>query len=99
MVVVWSSLAEEQLNKELDYYEDNVSPLAAQKLLEMLKASTDRLSAFPQLGFLVEENPLYRILIEGHYKIVYSVEDEQIRIAFFFNTWQESSKLNVFIEK
>lgn len=99
MVVIWSSLAEEQLNAELDYYEENANPQVALKILDMLKVATDRLATFPLLGFLIEENPLYRVLIEGHYKIVYSVEEDQIRIAFLFNTWQDPSRLMDFLGK
>ncbi len=96
MVVIWSSLAEELLIAELDFYEENAIPQEALKLLDMLNVATDRLATFPLLGFLIEENPLYRVLIEGNNKIVYSVEEDQIRIAFLFNTWQDPSRLTAF---
>lgn len=98
MEVIWSSLAEQQLNEELDYLVENVSVKVAQNLLETLILSVDRLALFPCLGLLVEENPLYRVLIENNYKIVYSVEEEYVRIAFLFNTKQDPVKLKSFLK-
>lgn len=97
MVVIWSSLAEEQLNNEIDYYLKEVSLSAAKTLLETLICSTNRLTTFPYLGILIVENPLYRVLVEGHYKIIYSVEEEYIRVAFLFNTRQDPEKLQSFL--
>ncbi len=98
MVVIWSALAEEQLNKILDYYEKEASVFVAQRILKTLVDSTNRLINFPNLGKLIIENPRYRVLIEGHYKIIYSVEEEQIRIAFLFNTWQNPDILESFLK-
>lgn len=97
MVVIWSRLAEEQLNREIDYYIKEVSPSIAKTLLETLIRSTERLATFPCLGKIVIENPLYRVLVEGNYKIIYSVEEEYIRIAFLFNTRQNPDKLLSFL--
>lgn len=93
MVVIWSALAEEQLNNEIDYYLKEVT----KTLLETLICSTNRLTTFPYLGILIVENPLYRVLVEGHYKIIYSVEEEYIRVAFLFNTRQDPEKLQSFL--
>lgn len=97
MVVIWSALAEEQLNNILDYYLKEVSFSTAQTILETLICSANRLTEFPCLGKLIVENPLYRVLVEGHYKIIYSIEEESIRIAFLFDSRQDPDKLLSFL--
>lgn len=94
MVAVWSALAEDQLNQILDYQPE----VFAELLFETLFDTTNRLATFPYLGMLVEENPLYRVLIEGRYKIVYSVEEERIRIVFLFDTRQSPAILLSFLQ-
>lgn len=98
MVVIWSALAEEQLNDILDYYLKEVSFSTAQTILETLVCSTNRLIEFPCLGKLIAENPLYRVLVEGHYKIIYSIEEDYIRIAFLFDSRQNPDKLLSFLQ-
>ena len=94
MVVIWSALAEEQLNDILDYYLKEVSFSTAQTILETLVGSTNRLIELK----LIAENPLYRVLVEGHYKIIYSIEEDYIRIAFLFDSRQNPDKLLSFLQ-
>lgn len=97
MEISWSSLAKVQLDNVLDYYELNASPQVAQKLFETLMDAADRLINFPYLGKMVGVNPVYRILVEGNYLIVYSVEEDYIRIAFLFDSRQDSGSLLAFL--
>lgn len=90
-------MAKAQLDRIIDYYAANVSERVAQNLFETLVHSTDRLINFYHLGKMVEVNPIYRVLIEGHYMIIYSVEDEYIRVAFLFDSRQDRETLLAFL--
>lgn len=97
MEVSWSSLAKAQLDDIIDYYELNASPKVARRLFETLVDAADRLINFPYLGKMAEANPIYRILVEGNYLIIYSIEEDYIRIAFLFDSRQDSGSLLAFL--
>jgi len=75
--VVWSERALAWLNDIYEYIaQDN--PTAAQKTVRAIFDKSMLLSRFPELGYRYERYPnrQLRILLFGHYRIAYSIEDD-----------------------
>ena len=99
MRIIWSALAEEQLDKIFDYYEINVSSDVASKIVIGIINEPNKLMNSPYIGqeeeLLKHRNIKYRYLIHKNYKIIYSVDIQQnsIKIADVFDTRQNPQKL------
>lgn len=97
--VIWSNFAEKQLDEIFDYYSTNASLRIAQELLISLIHSTELIANNPYIGqveeLLKERSEQYRYLVQGNYKIIYSVDREQvsIKIADIFDTRQNPVKM------
>lgn len=95
--IQWSKHAEESFTEILLYYHDEGNNSYAFLLLQRITHATELLITNPYLGFiepsLLQLNKEYRSLIEGHYKIIYSVEYDCIRIYQIFDTRQSPDKL------
>lgn len=97
--VIWSNFAEKQLDEIFDYYSTNASLRIAQELLISLIHSTELIADNPYIGqveeLLKERSEQYRYLVQGNYKIIYSVDREQvsIKIADIFDTRQNPVKM------
>lgn len=80
--VVWTELAIEDL-KAIHTYVSQDSKFYADRLIETLISRVDQLEAYPQSGRIVPEfrKEILRELIEGNYRIIYSIGENQIAIV------------------
>lgn len=83
--IVWSEFAENQLNNIFEYYSFTVSLETAKKIIYKIILSTEILIENPLVGriedLLINRKIQYRYLIQDNYKIIYSIKNDQIRIA------------------
>ena len=96
--VVWSNKATSSL-QAIHNFIQNDSPQGAKKVVRELVKLAQSLQTFP-LRFpieplLAEEAIEYRFVTKWSYKIIYTVEENQILIVNIFDTRQSPSKLNV----
>jgi plasmid stabilization system protein ParE len=82
----WSFEAERWLKEIYEYItEDN--PTAAEKVVTGIHDKAQMLSEFPQIGHKYREEPEgdIRILLYGHYRIAYIINDNYIDILGVFH--------------
>ena len=81
MKVVWSPLALERAVEQAEHIAQD-KPQAARRWLDALFASTDKLADFPQSGRKTPEleDPSFREIQHGAYRVLYRVEAEQVSI-------------------
>ncbi len=97
--VIWSEFAEKQVDKIFDYYRKVANERIATEIARNLLTEPLRLKKNPFIGQkeeLLEERQIsYRYLVFKHYKIIYSVDEENgfIKIADVFATRQEPAKI------
>jgi len=77
-----------------------VQHIPDEKILEIRNQILDAVDALlehPSIGqeepFLVNLGRHYRRLVEGHYKIIYRIEDEYIYITDIFDSRQDPDKM------
>jgi addiction module RelE/StbE family toxin len=80
--IIWSNLALADLRSIHDFIA-NDSAYYAENQIDKIIERIGQLERFPSLGRVVPEfnSQSLRELIEGHYRIVYSLKDEQVEIA------------------
>jgi len=95
--IFWTDSARLQLEDIFKYYHENAGLKITQKLKNQIYNRTNQLEAFPESG---PREPLlsarrfdYRYLIEGNYKIIYWVDNQNIKIAAVFDCRQNPSKM------
>lgn len=97
--VIWSRFSENQLDEIFDYYQNVANTKVATKIIRQIILSTDVLKTEPESGQieLMLENKVirYRYLVNGNYKIIYSVdkENQHIKIADVFDVRQNPIKI------
>lgn len=99
--VIWTEPALQELNDIYVYYSEHKSEIVAVKLFNTIVNAADRLGLFPEMGtteeLLKNRRKCYRSLIEGNYKVVYYVEDNNVYIALIWdcrqNPWRLIDKL------
>ena len=81
MKITWSTLAVEQA-REIAAYIALDKPSAAEKWIDGIFESVDRLIDFPQSGRMVPEIKRNEIreIVQGSYRVVYKVQDAEILI-------------------
>ena len=101
MRIVWSDLAKVQLKEIYGYYKEVAGVKVAQSIKNKIIKKPRLLSKHPEIG-QVEDNPMvknrgFRYMVEGNYKIVYKVynEEKEILISTVFDTRQNPTKLKV----
>lgn len=76
-------------------YQESVS--IAKKLVKRIVESTLRLQKFPYTGkkenLLADRKKEYRFIVEKHYKIIYWIEGNYIKIAAVFDSRQNPTKI------
>ena len=98
--VIWSEFAEFQLEEIHKYYKEEANLKIATKLVKDIINSSKKLSKSPYIGQreirLAQRKIQYRYLIHKHYKIIYSVDENNklIRIADVFDTRQYPPKID-----
>ncbi len=97
--VIWSEFAENQLDEIFNYFNLNISPQIAKKLVSNILHHTQKLERTPRMGqkesLLNNRIKSYRYLIHTNYKIIYSVleKDKKVHIHDVFDTRQNPVKL------
>ena len=96
--VIWTELAESQLDLILQYISDNFGYDATQKLLDEVVHTNHLLALQPNIGFvepsLVDCAKVYRCLvINKHDKVIYYVGDDTIEVVIFWDCRQNPQKM------
>lgn len=95
--LIWSRPAQKELKAIALYYKKEVSSRVAQSIIEDIQAEARRLIHMPFIGqiepSLADDPHEYRYLISGHYKIVYHINKDKIRINNIFDCRQAPDKL------
>ena len=82
----WSREAEQWLKEIYDYIaQDN--PVAANKVVSGIYEKAQLLSEFPKLGYTYRSEPEgdIRIILYGHHRIAYIINDDSIDILGVFH--------------
>lgn len=98
IAIVWSVRAKNDLKKVFDYYLHAVSENVAQKVISNILQSIKPLGFSPYIGqielSIVGNTTKYRYIVTGNYKIIYSIENNQVRIHTIFDCRQNPERLN-----
>ncbi|HMI66008.1 MAG TPA: type II toxin-antitoxin system RelE/ParE family toxin [Cyclobacteriaceae bacterium] len=96
--VIWSTEALVDLEMIYDFLEEQ-SQQAAQNVIEKILSRVRQIETFPESGAtqvrLKDTDKEYRYLVEGNYKIIYGITDQQAYIATVFDTRYNPDKLKV----
>jgi len=99
MRLIYTDHALESLERSLSYIASKYSPRKALKVRDKLFARAATLLAYPESGqveeYLSELELGHRRLIEGHHKIIYRLEQEDIIITDIFDTRQDPDTMGV----
>lgn len=100
MKIIWTELAVNKLEEFADYIALD-KPIAAQKWVEKIQKSANKLKDYHQLGREVPEvrRQDIRELIEGNYRIIYRVESKRISILTIRHTKQLLTKSDIIKNK
>jgi len=81
MKIVWSPTAVERASEIVDYIALD-KPLAAEKWIQTVFSKVDQLRFSPEMGRIIPEinDPLFRELIYGNYRIIYHIGTKQVSI-------------------
>jgi len=84
--IVWTQEAINWLEK-IHKYISKDNPIAAQKVVQGIYAKIQLLKDFPKIGFKYrqEKDGEIRILLYGHYRIAYIINDDTIKILGVFH--------------
>ena len=88
MDISWSPHAMRELKQIYEYYKTSQSLKFAQKFRKKVYKRVAPLKSFPHLGKKLKspKGKHFRFLIEGHYKIVYSIRDDEILIEMIIDS-------------
>ncbi|SDH07608.1 type II toxin-antitoxin system RelE/ParE family toxin [Psychroflexus sediminis] len=98
--IIWSELAESELDDIYEFYEKIASIKVAKKLVNAIINEPNKLIKTPEIGekepFLKHREIEYRYLVFRNYKLIYSVDYKKgcIKIADVFDTRQNPINLN-----
>ena len=95
--IFWTDFAEEKLDEIFSYYLEKANYKTAKSLILGIVKSTKFLESQPFLG-QKEPHLLYRpegirYVLQGNYKILYSVFEERIMILDVFDTRMNPTKM------
>ena len=83
--------------KEIQAFLAEISEIYADKTIDEIYERAFDLENFPEMGprepLLIKYSIIYRYLVQGDYKIIYSIENEEVRINRVFDTRQNPKKL------
>ena len=87
MRVFWTDAALGQLESIRDYFA-RTSPEYAQRLVERLVNRSERIASFPRSGRMVPEYEIEEVrqVIQGQYRIIYLIKEDQIEILALIHT-------------
>ena len=97
--IFWTDSARFQLEEIFNCHREIAGLRIAQKLKNQLYNRTSQLVKFPESGplepLLSSRKLDYRYLVEGNYKIIYWIENQNIKIAAVFDCRQNPTKMQV----
>jgi plasmid stabilization system protein ParE len=97
MRVRFTQTSRNRLKEIYQYYLDKSQREAGRKIGAKIRATIKRLIDFPYLGpedeFSKSLGLEHRYLIEGHYKIIYRIVDNEILVVEIFDTRQDPDKM------
>lgn len=81
MKIKWSPLSVERLTDIVNHISED-KPNAARMFADTIFNTIERLIEFPESGRVVPEldNPKYRELLVGNYRIIYSIMDDTVQL-------------------
>ena len=87
MRVFWTDAALNQLEAIRDYLA-GTSPEYARRVVERLVNRSEQVAAFPRSGRMVPEYEIdeVRQVIEGSYRIIYLIKEDQIEVLAIIHT-------------
>ena len=95
--VVWTEPALEDLNQVFEYYRSHYSETSAVKIFNVLVDAADSLLPFPDMApkeeLLRHRREGFRALVQGHYKIIYYIENDIVQIAMIWDCRQNPIRL------
>ena len=95
--VEWSILASTRIQEVYDYLFDVAGERTARKITGKIENHVKKLSANPRVGqkevMLEGEKIEYRYLVEGNYKIIYRIEDDNVTISTLFDCRQNPERM------
>jgi toxin ParE1/3/4 len=85
--VFWTDAALNQLEAIRDYLAET-SPEYARRIVERLVNRSEQVAAFPRSGRMVPEYEIdeVRQVIEGSYRIIYLIKEDQIEVLAIIHT-------------
>lgn len=94
MKIIWSPLAVEQA-RDIAAYIALDKPSAADKWIEDIFSSVDRLVDFPQSGQVVPEIKRNEIreIVQGSYRVIYKIQEAQI-LVLLVKSYRQKLKEN-----
>jgi toxin ParE1/3/4 len=95
--VLWTESAIGQLESIFEYYKTVASVFVAKKIVKSIILRTKQLKRNKYLGtreeLLLDKEAEYYFIIEGHYKVIYSVNENSIIVASIFDCRQNPEKI------
>lgn len=98
--VIWSEFSEKQIDEIFNYYKEfSKSHQVALKIITKILLAPDKLIYNPKIGqrelLLENRNIEYHYIVESNYKIIYSIDNDNllIKIADVFDTRQNPEKI------
>ena len=97
--VIWSDFAVRQLEQIFQFFTERTDEHIARSIVLELLSTSEKLIEHPALGprevTLIHLSTTYRYLVQGNYKIIYSVDEQSriIRISDVFDVRQSPEKL------
>ncbi len=96
--VIWTKKSRSDLQNIYDF-SSNLSHQYAMKLLKRILNREYHLRSFPKSGRLQilanSETKEYRFIVEGNYKIIYSILEKEVVVARVFDTRQNPDRLKL----
>ena len=84
---------------DIQLFLEGISEIYADETVDKIYERVFDLENFSEMGqrepLLINYSIVYRYLVEGDYKIIYSIEHDEIRINRIFDTRQNPQKLKL----
>lgn len=98
MQILWSRFAKECLKEISQYYKDVAGISISQKIRNQIFCATHHLGRHPELGqeepLLQGQKQVFRYIVTGRFKIIYTIVNDKILITDVFDTRQNPVKMN-----
>lgn len=97
MKVIFQPFAYRRLAEIVEYLTEHYGEHHAQVVAECIVIRTLELERHPRLGavelLITDPDVEYRRLVEGHYKIIYWISEDEVRIADIFDSRRDPAEM------